>query len=96
MTSDVSLGAAIPHGRNVPLKITGPKTTGNYPNRFEDCQTAIEEVFVQLVVEATRAGWPHEEVLAAIAAVTDITALALDTKAKTDVEIRLSKLMKRK
>jgi hypothetical protein len=78
------------------MKITGPKTTGNYPDRFEDCQTAIEEVFVQLVVEATRAGWHHEEVLAAIGSVTDITALALDTKGKTDVEIRLSKLRGKK
>ena len=77
------------------MKIQAPKATGNYPDRFEDCQTAIEEVFVQLVVEATRAGWHHEEVLAAIASVTDITTIALDTKAKTDVEIRLSKLMKR-
>ncbi|MGN8022134.1 hypothetical protein ACTJJ7_15630 [Phyllobacterium sp. 22229] len=78
------------------MKITGPKTTGNYPDRFEDCQTAIEEVFVQLVVEATRAGWHHEEVLAAITAVADTTALALDVKGKTDTETRLSKLMKKK
>jgi hypothetical protein len=78
------------------LKITGPKTTGDYPDRFEDCQTAIEEVFVQLVVEATRAGWRHEEVLAAITSVADITAIALDTNGKADVEIRLSKLMKKK
>lgn len=78
------------------MKITGPKTTGNYPDRFEDCQTAIEEVFVQLVVEATRAGWHHEEVLAAITSVADITAIALDTKGKTDVEIRLSKLRGKK
>lgn len=78
------------------MKITGPKTTGDYPDRFEDCQTAIEEVFVQLVVEATRAGWRHEEVLAAITSVADITAIALDTNGKADVEIRLSKLMKKK
>lgn len=78
------------------MKITGPKTTGNYPDRFEDCQTAIEEVFVQLVVEATRAGWHHEEVLAAITSVADITAIALDTNGKADVEIRLLKLMKKK
>lgn len=78
------------------MKITGPEAPGNYPDRFEDCQTAIVEVFVQLVVEATRAGWHHEEVLAAITSVTDITALALDTKGKTDVEIRLTKLIKKK
>lgn len=65
------------------MKITGPKATGNYPDRFEDCQTAIEEVFVQLVVEATRAGWHHEEVLAAITAVADTTALILNA-AKQD------------
>lgn len=75
------------------MRITGPKTTDSYPDRFEDCQTAIEEVFVQLVVEATRAGWHHEEVLAAITAVADITTIALDTKAKKDIEIRLANLM---
>lgn len=78
------------------MKITGPKTTGNYPDRFQDCQTAIEEVFVQLVVEATHAGWHHEEVLVAITSVADITTIALDSKGKTDVEIRLAKLMKKK
>ncbi|MBZ3695545.1 hypothetical protein [Phyllobacterium calauticae] len=78
------------------MKIKAPKATGNYPDRFEDCQTAIEEVFVQLVVEATRAGWRHEEVLAAITSVADITAIALDTNGKADVEIRLLKLMKKK
>ncbi|MBZ3693393.1 hypothetical protein [Phyllobacterium calauticae] len=77
------------------MKIPAPKATCNYPDRFEDCQTAIEEVFVLLVVEATRAGWRHEEVLAAITSVADITTIALDTKGKTDVEIRLAKLMKR-
>lgn len=61
------------------MKITGPKATGNYPDRFEDCQTAIEEVFV----EATRAGWHHEEVLAAITAVADTTPLILNA-AKQD------------
>jgi hypothetical protein len=65
------------------MKIKAPKAKNNYPDRFEDCQTAIEEVFVQLLVEATRAGWHHEEVLAAITSVADITAL-------------LSNLMKKK
>ncbi|MGN8024484.1 hypothetical protein ACTJJ7_27605 [Phyllobacterium sp. 22229] len=78
------------------MNITSPTKTGNYPDRFEDCQTAIEEVFVQLVVEATRAGWHHEEVLAALASLVDITALALDTRGKTDVEMRLSKLRQTK
>ncbi|RZS70637.1 hypothetical protein EV217_5339 [Phyllobacterium myrsinacearum] len=78
------------------MKITSPRMTGSYPDRFEDCQTAIEDVFVQLVVEATRAGWHHEEVLAAITAIADITTIALDTQGKAQTEMRLANVMKRK
>lgn len=78
------------------MKIKAPKTKGKYPDRFEDCQVAIEDGLIDLIAAASTAGWSQQEVITAIIAVADNTALAIDAKAKTNVEIRLSKLMKKK
>ena len=69
------------------MKIKAPKAKGKYSDRFEDCQLAIEDGLIDLIGAASTAGWSQQEV---------ITALAIDAKEKTDVEIRLSKLMKKK
>lgn len=78
------------------MKIKAPKAKGNYSDRFNDCQLAIEDGLIDLLGAASVAGWSQQEVLTAIIEVADNTALALDARGKTDVEIRLHNLIKKK
>lgn len=78
------------------MKIKAPRAKWKYPNRFNDCQLAIEDGLIDLIAEASLAGWRKEEVISAIIEVADNTALALDIKAKLSVDIQVMKLMKKK
>jgi hypothetical protein len=75
------------------MPIQAPKQPVDYPDRFTDCQMAIEDAVLQLVGEAQLAGWNRAEVLAAIIEVADNTSLALDENERLDVEIHLKKFL---
>lgn len=52
------------------MKIKAPKTKGKYPDRFEDCQVAIEDGLIDLIGAASTAGWSQQEVITAIGSVS--------------------------
>ena len=54
------------------MTIPGPKCTRNDPERFADCQRAVEDRMLELLGDAQVAGWTKEEVLAAMIAVTNL------------------------
>lgn len=70
-----------------------PKQHDNYPDRFIDCQMAIEDALLQLLGDAQLAGWSRAETLAAIIEVADNTSLALDENERLEVEIHLKKFL---
>ena len=70
--------------------ILPPRRTRSDPDRFSDCQRAIEDELVALLTEATEAGWDKDEVLAAIVDVADSLALAMqhNTLLSEETELR--------
>lgn len=75
------------------MPIQAPKRPDDYPDRFLDCQMAIEDGVLQLLGDAQTAGWSRAEVLAAIIEVADNTSLALDENERLDVETHLKKFL---
>jgi len=45
------------------MTIPGPTRTRNDPERFADCQRAVEDRMLELLGDAQVAGWSKEEVL---------------------------------
>jgi hypothetical protein len=78
------------------MTIPGPTRTSNHPDRFADCQRAVEDRMLELLGDAQVAGWTKEEVLAAMIAVAENTNLAMHQNVLLSVETELRKLMKRK
>lgn len=78
------------------MKINAPRASGKYADRYDDCQTAIEDALVQLVAEAALAGWGMTEVLSAIIDVADDTMLAINAADQSEFEIELVKAIKKK
>ncbi|MCX8282500.1 hypothetical protein OSJ77_20110 [Phyllobacterium sp. 0TCS1.6C] len=76
--------------------ILPPRRTRSDPNRFSDCQRAIEDELVALLTEATEAGWDKDEVLAAIVDVADNTALALQDNSLLSEETELRRFRRKK
>lgn len=50
------------------MAIQAPRLHDNYPDRFIDCQMAIEDGVLQLLGDAQIAGWSRAEVRTAILA----------------------------
>ncbi|MCO4316369.1 hypothetical protein M8997_004170 [Phyllobacterium sp. 21LDTY02-6] len=71
--------------------ILPPSRTRSDPDRFSDCQRAIEDELIALLTEATEAGWDRDEVLAAIVDVADKTALALQENKLLSEETELKR-----
>ena len=78
------------------MNIFGPMRTRKDPERFGECQRAIEDRMLELLGDAQVAGWTKEEVLAAMIEVADNTALAMHHNVLLSVETELRKLMKKK
>jgi hypothetical protein len=64
------------------------------PDRFTDCQLAIEDEFIALLTKATESGWDKDEVIAAFIEVADNTALALQANVLLSVETEMRRLRK--
>ncbi|TXR49549.1 hypothetical protein [Phyllobacterium endophyticum] len=74
------------------MTIPRPHHPKNHPDRFADCQRAIEDRLLELLGDATMAGWTRTEILAAIIEVADITSLAMHKNIGLSVEAELRKL----
>jgi hypothetical protein len=78
------------------MTIPRPQHPANHPDRFRDCQRAIEDRMLELLGDAQVAGWTKEEVLAAMIEVVENTNLAMHPNVLLSVETELRKLMKKK
>lgn len=76
--------------------IPSPARTRDDPQRFADCQVAIKDGMLDLLSDAVEAGWTKDEVLAAMIALADDIALAMNAKVLLSIEAELMKLMKKK
>ena len=59
------------------MKIPRPQHPTNHPDRFEDCQRAVDDRMLELLGDAQVAGWPRDEVVAAMIEVAENTNLAV-------------------
>ncbi|CAN7677992.1 hypothetical protein LJR231_005444 [Phyllobacterium sp. LjRoot231] len=77
------------------MTIPGPTRIRNDPDRFNECQRAVEDRMLELLGDAFVAGWTKEEVLAAMIEVAENTNLAMHQNVLLSVETELRKLMKK-
>jgi hypothetical protein len=68
--------------------IFGPRSQTGHPDRFLDCQEAIEAAFASLAEQAVSAGWGEAEVAAALVDVADYHKLSLNANLETEKIIR--------
>lgn len=77
------------------MTIPKPRYPPNHPDRFQDCQRAIEDRMLELLGDAQAAGWTKEEVLAAMIEVAENTHLAMHPNVFHSVETELKRLRKK-
>jgi hypothetical protein len=58
------------------MTIPTPQHPRSHPDRFQDCQRAIEDRMFELLGDAQVVGWTREELLAAMIEVAENTNLA--------------------
>lgn len=78
------------------MTIVKPRNPRLHPNRFNDCQIAIEDRVLELLGDAITAGWEKDEVLAAIIEVAENTNLAMHESVLLSVETELKRFRKKK
>ncbi|CAN7718152.1 hypothetical protein LJR231_006070 [Phyllobacterium sp. LjRoot231] len=78
------------------LVIPPPQRNKYDPERFADCQKAIEDHLLELLGAASDAGWRNSEIIAAIIAVAEKTQLAQDKFVGPSVDLYLRKFMKKR
>ena len=66
-----------------------------HPDRFDDCQLAIEDKLIELIGEASDAGWHRDEILSAVTEIADNLALARREDIALNMEMRIKQLMKK-
>jgi hypothetical protein len=76
------------------VMIASPTRSAKDPQRFIDCQKAVEDRIIDLVADAYEAGWEQSEILAAILEIADTLSLVMDEGARQSVETHLVHLMK--
>lgn len=74
--------------------LTKPRHPRLHPDRFNECQMALEDRVLSLLGDAVTAGWDNDEVLAAIIEIADNTNLAMSKDVLLTVE--LARFRKRK
>jgi hypothetical protein len=77
------------------MTIPKPSRPRCHEDRFDECQLAIEDKLMELIGEASDAGWHRDEILSAIAEITDNLALARRMDVALNIEMQLAKLMKK-
>ncbi|RCW77743.1 hypothetical protein [Phyllobacterium bourgognense] len=78
------------------MTIPKPPHPEKHPDRFRDCQLAIEDRMLELLGDAQVAGWTKGEVLAAMIEVAENTNLAMHPNVRLSVETELKRLRKRR
>lgn len=78
------------------MAIPRPHHPRNHPDRFTECQRAIEDRLLELLREAYIAGWSRGEVLTAVTEVADNTNLAMHQNILLSVERELRKLRRKR
>jgi hypothetical protein len=76
--------------------IPKPQYPPDHPDRFQDCQRAIEDRMLELLGDGPVAGWTKEEVFAAMIEVAENTNLAMHQNVLLSVETELHKLIVKK
>lgn len=70
------------------MTIDAPRHGPDHPDRFIDCQEALEAAFQALVWEAMKAGWGEAEAVAAIIELADAHVLAAGENEKLESLLR--------
>ena len=78
------------------MSIAKPRHPRLHPDRFNECQLAIEDRLLELWGDAIEAGWERGEVLAAIIEVAENTNLAMNESVLLSVETELKRFRKKK
>jgi hypothetical protein len=78
------------------MPVLRPMIDRSHPDRFSECQRAIEDSVINIIGEAKAAGWEQNEILAAIIEVADNMALALNANVLLSIETELTRFPKRK
>jgi hypothetical protein len=78
------------------MTIPKPRRPRDHPDRFADCRLAIEDKLIELIGEASDAGWHRDEILSAIAEITDNLSMARREDVAIKIKMQLAKLMKKK
>ena len=78
------------------MSIAKPRHPRLHPDRFNECQMAIEDKLLELWGDAIEAGWKRDEVLAAIIEIADNTSLAMHSNILLSVETELMRFRKKK
>lgn len=78
------------------MSIPRPQHPPFHPERFGECQRAIEDHMLGLLGDAIDAGWSKDEILAAMIALADDTALAMHENVLLSVETELRKFKKKR
>ena len=78
------------------MTVGRPHLPRSHPDRFSECQRAVEDYVLELLGDAVEAGWNKDEILAAMIEVADNNALAMHQNVLVSVETELRKLMKKK
>lgn len=78
------------------MTIAKPRNPRTHPDRFNECQIAVEDQLLALLGDATTAGWETDEILAAIIEVAENTNLAMHETKLLSTETELKRFRKRK
>ena len=78
------------------MPIPRPHCSRTHPERFDACQMAIEDKLIELIGQASDAGWHRDEILSAIIEIADNLSLARREDIALAIETQISKLMKKK
>ncbi len=77
------------------MTIPKPYHPRSHPDRFNECQRAVEDRMLELLGDAQLAGWSKDEILAAMIEVAENT-MAVHPNVLLLVETELRKLRKKR
>lgn len=78
------------------MAMSRPDKPRKHSDRFDACQVAIADELIELIGRACDVGWHRDEVLAAIAELTDNLALARREDVALSIELHVAQLMKKR
>ena len=76
------------------MNVAKPRHPRTHPDRFNECQIAVEERVLSIFGDATTAGWDKDEVLAAVIEDAENPTLAMHTNEW--LSVKLNNLIKKK